>query len=109
MKVSFLTTIFLSMSIFILAQTPTFEWAKNMGGNYGFPSSTTMVTDSFGNILTAGYFQGNVDFDPGPAFYYLSSENIAKTFITKTDASGNLIWAKAYGGKHKFYCSLWHK
>lgn len=71
-----------------------------MGGNYGFPSSTTMVTDSIGNILTAGYFQGNVDFDPGPAFYYLSSENTTKTFVTKTDASGNLIWAKAYGGRN---------
>ncbi|MBL0074000.1 MAG: hypothetical protein IPP34_20255 [Bacteroidetes bacterium] len=73
MKTSFLTTILLSASILVFAQTPTFEWAKNIGGFNGNSVGKSMVVDLTGNVYAIGSFQGIVDFDPGLGLSYLSS------------------------------------
>ena len=67
-----------------------FQWAISFGD-----SLCGLETDSEGNIIATGSFKGaNVDFDPGPGTYllssYPSSENI---FMAKFDPNGELIWA----------------
>ncbi len=49
-----------------------FVWAKNIGGasdDRGFD----LELDGAGNIYVTGFFNGTVDFDPGPANYTLST------------------------------------
>jgi len=95
--------LFLTATIFIIsnllyAQSPTFQWAKNIGGYHGYSTGTGVVVDSSGNVFTTGYFEGRVDFDPGIGTYYLTSGGFNDIFISKSDASGNFLWAKQFGG-----------
>src|SRR4051812_34365154 len=93
----------LSISCLIIAfmanaqvPVPTYQWAKNMGGtsdDYGL----SVTTDASGNVYTAGFFQGTADFDPSSATLSFSSAGSDDIFISKLDASGNLVWAKKFG------------
>lgn len=74
-----------------------FVWAKNMGGTGGDFGSLVTV-DSSGNIYTTGAFQGTADFDPGPGTFNLTSAGGDDFFVSKSDNSGNLVWAKNVGG-----------
>jgi hypothetical protein len=58
----------------------------------------SVAVDSSGNIYTAGYFQGTVDFDPGAGTANLTSAGANDFFVSKLDASGNYVWAKSFGG-----------
>src|SRR5215831_10964256 len=82
------------------AQILNFKWAKQMvgavcGGGY---SSRSVTTDKAGNVYTTGYFNGTVDFDPGPGTFNLTAGGIPDMFISKLDAAGNFIWARQMGG-----------
>jgi hypothetical protein len=69
-------------------------WAKQTGGDQSDVISQ-ISTDREGNVYATGNFQGEaIDFDPGPRLYLLNSPNYQSAFITKTDPSGNLVWAK---------------
>ncbi|MEO8150979.1 MAG: SBBP repeat-containing protein [Bacteroidia bacterium] len=70
-----------------------FIWAKSFGG---YESSITC--DPIGNVFATGSFSDTVDFDPGPAVYYLNTlYGNPYIFVSKLDSSGNFIWAKAIG------------
>ncbi|MBL0073077.1 MAG: SBBP repeat-containing protein [Bacteroidetes bacterium] len=77
-----------------------FAWAHS-GGAAASTFIKSMTTDPSGNIYTTGFFLGQIDFDPGSGIYNLSSD-ISDTggdvFITKSNSSGSLIWAKQLGG-----------
>lgn len=79
------------------AHSQNFGWAKQVGG----PMSdycASIAVDSSGNIYTLGTFLETVDFDPGPGTFYMTSTvNHLETFISKSDASGNFLWAKQMG------------
>jgi hypothetical protein len=68
-------------------------------GGISLEGGNSVAVDAQGNVYTTGYFQGNADFDPGPGTYTLSSGGSA-IFVSKLDASGNFIWAKAMGGSN---------
>src|SRR6185436_5718046 len=92
--------LFISLFIsIILASAQTFEWAKNMDGISGTVYAYAVEVDNSGNVYTTGYFDGRVDFDPGAGTFYLTAATSDHDiFITKTDASGNFVWAKSMGG-----------
>jgi hypothetical protein len=74
-----------------------FVWAKGIGGaiedrGYG------LSIDTSGNVYTTGFFQGTVDFDPGPGTFDLINASGYDIFISKLDTNGNFVWAKAMGG-----------
>ncbi|MBP7809762.1 MAG: T9SS type A sorting domain-containing protein [Bacteroidia bacterium] len=75
-------------------------WAKqigNLNGEIGYD----LEADDLGNVYTTGYFEGTVDFDPGPGAYNLSSTgggNTPDIFISKLDSNGNFVWAKQVMG-----------
>ena len=89
--------IFLLATTATVAQNNQFEWASQVGGSNN-DHCTAITTDAAGNIYTAGFFQGTVDFDPGPGVFQIISQGSNDVFIIKTDALGNFIWAKAFGG-----------
>lgn len=79
-----------------------FIWAKNFSGNFSGYGSC-IETDDVGNIYVSGTYEGTVDFDPGPRTQYLTSDFYSRTpFISKLDASGNLIWVKENQGGGAF-------
>jgi len=78
-------------------ESTTMKWAKGMGGT-GNERGNSITVDALGNVLTTGYFEGTVDFDPGIGFYNLTSIGSNNIFISKLDSSGNFVWAKQFGG-----------
>jgi hypothetical protein len=95
MKIKITLLLFLISQI-LFAQPPTYEWTKIYGAG-GFDFGLSVDHDASGNVYTAGYFSGNVDFDPGPSSFRLISEGESDIFIQKLDTNGNFIWAVSFG------------
>jgi Beta-propeller repeat len=74
-----------------------FVWAKAFGSTTS-ESGNGIAVDAAGNVYTTGSFQGTVDFDPGLGVANLTSAGSNDVFVSKLDASGNYVWAKAFGG-----------
>ena len=75
-----------------LDSSGNFVWVKQIGGN-SYIQDNSIVIDTSNNIYISGEFNGNCDFDPGPALFNLQTQGGG--FISKLDSSGNFIWAKA--------------
>jgi len=74
-----------------------FLWAKSMGG-LSNDEGLSVAVDASGNVYTTGYFEGTVDFDPGPGVSNLvTSGSYYDIFIQKLDANGNFVWVKQIG------------
>ena len=86
--------------IFIHAQSPTFAWAKAMGGA-GSDYGNAIALDASGNVYTTGQFKGTVDFDPGAGTFNLTSAGGDDIFISKLNAAGKFVWAKQMGGTNQ--------
>ncbi|HQQ94726.1 MAG TPA: T9SS type A sorting domain-containing protein [Bacteroidia bacterium] len=81
-----------------------FIWAKGFVAppNSGISGGGKSVKeDSFGNVFTLGSFESSatqqIDFDPGPGVFTLSSIGMEDVFISKLDINGSFIWAKSFG------------
>jgi N-acetylneuraminic acid mutarotase len=88
-----------SDDIFILKldNNGNFLWAKRIGSTTG-DRSNSVTSDANGNIISTGYFQGTVDFDPGTGTVNLVSTGSGDIFISKLDPNGNFVFAKKVGG-----------
>ncbi|BDS11378.1 T9SS type A sorting domain-containing protein [Aureispira anguillae] len=80
-------------------------WAKELRG--GETTGSQCHLDNQGNLCIVGFFQGEIDFDPGSNNNILASTQIPNNnlnnwtrdiFALKLDANGNFIWAKTFGG-----------
>ena|GEM_PF-1447889 len=89
-----------AVSTFITKADPNgnFIWGRNFALSNGMMASNALLTDNAGNIYSGGAFSGTVDFNPGSTPYVLNSFGSDDMLLTKTDASGNLIWATHMGG-----------
>lgn len=72
-----------------------FVWAKNYGSTANGPTISASFIDDQDQIYLTGYFGGTGDFEPGIGVTTLSGGNGGGIFILKTNALGDLIWAKA--------------
>jgi len=88
--------VFLFAVAFNSAAQQELGWAKGLNGNAS--EGAGVVTDALGNIYFTGKFSGNVDFDPGPSIFNLTSIGSSDVFMVKLNPSGNFIWAKQMGG-----------
>ncbi len=79
------------------AQGVSFEWARNMGGG-GVEYGNAITTDAAGNVYVVGYFTGTGDFNPGTGTQNMTSAGAEDVFVTKLSPSGQLIWARQFGG-----------
>lgn len=76
---------------------PAYTWAKRMGGPAA-EAGWGIAVDGSNNVLVSGIFEGTVDFDPGTGTFNMTSSGYNDVFVTKQDSSGNLLWAKRFGG-----------
>jgi uncharacterized delta-60 repeat protein/gliding motility-associated-like protein len=80
-----------------VSQIPTFDYVRQIGST-GDDLVVDIALDASGNIYATGRFNGTVDFDPGVGIFNLTSAGGADLFVSKSDPSGNLIWAVRAGG-----------
>jgi hypothetical protein len=87
-------------SIFIYKLDPSGNllWAKGCGNAAVFINKGyAITTDLNGNVLITGTFTGQVDFDPGPGIYNLTSQLYTGAFILKLNSAGDFVWAASMG------------
>ncbi|MBK7390104.1 MAG: SBBP repeat-containing protein [Bacteroidetes bacterium] len=72
------------------------KWVKGSKGSQAYPYDQDVDQD--GNFYTTGYFAGNVDFDPDTSSFFLNYTGDKDVFIQKINSSGQLAWAKSFGG-----------
>jgi hypothetical protein len=83
------------------AQSPTWERVKDEGG-IDFDSGQGIATDALGNVYLLGSFYGYpITFGTTT----LLNKGRDDVFLTKYDASGNIIWAKSAGSNSMDYPS----
>tara|TARA_B100000809_G_scaffold46556_1_gene40978 strand:- start:1902 stop:4799 length:2898 start_codon:yes stop_codon:yes gene_type:complete len=94
-----LTSATINEDVFVLklSSQMDFIWAKGYGSG-GDDIGFDIHLDNFNNVLVTGYFNGIVDFDPGPGVYNLIANWNEDVFIQKLDSGGNFIWARSFGG-----------
>lgn len=81
-----------------------FVWAKSFGANLDEVVSSVRA-DKAGNIIIAGYYKGNVDFDPGSGTTIVNSIGAYDMFLLKLDPNGNFLWIKTIAGSGNDYLS----
>ncbi len=87
-----------------LDSSGNFVWGKSIGAWAASCMGGCIVVDTLSNIYLAGGYGPvssvpiNMDFDPGPGTYILSSNGQADVFMLKLDAAGTFVWAKSFGG-----------
>ncbi len=89
-----------SYDIFVckLDANGNFIWAKQMGGPDN-DDSHSIAIDASGNVFTTGSFELTADFDPGPGIFNITAATgFTDIFVSKLDALGNFVWAKAISG-----------
>jgi len=76
-------------------QSGSHIWSENFGGALSTDSAITtgIGVDSSGNVVVAGYFQGNVDFGGG----VVSSVGGQDIFVAKYSSTGAYLWSKEMG------------
>lgn len=70
------------------------SWAKKFGSNDEDRAMAIQV-DHEDNIYVAGYFHGNVDFDPGSGTAEISGDH--DVFLLKLNSNGDFQWVKKFG------------
>jgi len=92
MVVRLLTILLAVYSCEILAQEPSFDWARTVKADI-----RALVVDSKGNTLSSGTYSGWTDFGDGPFEHVLTSSG--GSFIQKVDPFGKIIWVKSIHGQ----------
>ena len=77
-------------------------WARHFGGT-GDDESWSVAVDGSGNVHLTGMFEDTVDFDPGEGTLNLTSVGKSDVYVVKLDSSGDLVWAKSFGGTDEGY------
>ncbi len=96
MKKFIFIAILFSINCILFAQ-PGFVWAKQIVSK-DVNMENRLVLDGAGNIYMTGVFYDTTDVDPGSGVLNLIAAGQEDVFILKLDNTGNLLWAKGFGG-----------
>ena len=77
--------------------TGVFQWARTWGG-FEDDEGYGVDIDGTGDAYITGYFNGNVDFDPGVGEDEHISNGANDAFLSKVDLWGFFHWARTWGG-----------
>jgi hypothetical protein len=75
-------------------------WTKTFGGSSSIAyadHAKAISVDANGNVVIAGGYSGEVDFDPGAGVTRLTSHGPRSFFTAKFDTNGNFVWARDFG------------
>ncbi|MEO8587950.1 MAG: T9SS type A sorting domain-containing protein [Flavobacteriales bacterium] len=72
-------------------------WAATAGST-GADYVNDIAVDTQGNVIAIGYFQGTVDFDPGPNQTLVSAGGSDAMFLWKLGPNGALVWVRTWNG-----------
>ncbi|WP_296148030.1 T9SS type A sorting domain-containing protein [uncultured Flavobacterium sp.] len=88
---------FLLFSIKGFSQEPAFNSVLTFGSSY-FDNLQGLAIDNSNDVLITGAFISTIDLDPSSVVTNLVSSGNTDAFIAKMNVSGNLVWAKKFGG-----------
>jgi hypothetical protein len=72
-----------------------YVWARQIGAA-GPEEGAAVKSDALGNLYVCGWFNGTVDFDPGPGVQTITSL-ADDAFVSRFDTTGSLIWINTMG------------
>lgn len=73
-------------------------WLDHMGTGAGYEGIDVVTTDESGNVYAGATFAVSTDFDPSAGTINFTGFGYVDAIISKFDASGNILWAKQFGG-----------
>ncbi len=73
-------------------------WTRILAGT-GHEAIGSLVVDDTGSVVVAGWFNGNVDLDPGPGEDLRATESNADGFVMKLSATGERVWIWTLGAE----------
>lgn len=79
-----------------LSATGAMQWAKRLGG-LGDDYVNGIALDVNDELVFSGWFDGTVDFDPGPGSYMLTSGDFSDIFISRWTGNGDMLWTGSFG------------
>lgn len=84
-----------------LSPAGTLQWRKELNGDNvnSLDDRMAIVADSQGDIYITATLSGEVDFDPGPGFYYVKAIG-NELVLAKFSQNGGLAWVKQVHGNH---------
>ncbi|MBD2701640.1 SBBP repeat-containing protein [Spirosoma sp. BT702] len=80
----------------------TFVWVQQLGTG-GSETGYSIIVDGLGNIYSTGSFSDTADFDPGSGVANLTTAGLSSLYVSKLDASGAYVWAKAINSTVEAY------
>ena len=86
-----------------LDQDGNYLWSGAFGGSQ-FDFSRALEADAAGNILVAGSFQSDVDFDPGSEEHIVASTGYSNIFVFQLNNEGAFNWVKTVQGPSSNNC-----
>ena len=87
-----LCTLLLVLLIYNNCYSQNLEWVKQTRGD-SWCYSNAITTDNNDNVISAGRFSSDADFDPSENNKILSTQlNSFDGYIQKLDSNGNLLW-----------------
>ncbi|APR80130.1 Hypothetical protein A7982_05477 [Minicystis rosea] len=70
----------------------SYKWGK-VFGNASAQVATSVAAQTNGDVVLVGYFQGGMDFGPGP----LSTAGLNDIFMVTLNSAGDGVWSKKLG------------
>jgi len=92
-KISLLLTILISIHL----SAQTYEWVNTFGST-GSDRIFELTTMPNGDIVTTGYFNGTVDFDPSSSTANKTAVGNRDIVICRYGENGSFKWVKTFGG-----------
>lgn len=82
-----------------VATAQTVEWARKMGATATNDWGEELVCNATGDVYGCGAFFGSAQFGT----YTLTSVSGSAAYVTKTNTSGNVLWAMRFSGTANVY------
>jgi hypothetical protein len=86
--------------VFKISGAGDFNWAFSLGSGQAISTGRLILSDVDDNLIIAGHFEGQIDFDPGPNQNFMHSVGTNDAYALKVSNSGNFVWHKKISGSN---------